>query len=98
MMHRRTFLGALSSTALTAQPDWISSYRDPASKLISTALKDEGGWQKLMHWCDRIGPRLSGSSALEQALEWSAAEMKREGLANVTLLPVKVPHWVRGNE
>ncbi len=98
MMPRRAFIGAISSTVLAAQTDWPAAYGEPASKLIAAALKDEGGWRKMMHWCDRIGPRLSGGPALEQALEWSAAEMKREGLSNVTLLPVKVPYWVRGRE
>lgn len=97
MMPRRDFLGALSSSAL-AQPEWASLYSETAAKLIAAGLKDVNGWRKLMHWCDRIGHRLSGSSALEQALEWSASEMKREGLSNVRLLPVKVPYWVRGAE
>jgi carboxypeptidase Q len=98
MMPRRAFLGVLSSTALSAQADWTAAYRESAAKLIAAAFKDESGWRKLMHWCDRIGPRLSGSPALEQTLEWSAAEMKREGLSGVSLLPVKVPCWVRGSE
>lgn len=97
MMLRRDFVAALSSSALV-QSDWTAAYREPASRLIAAAMKDENGWRKLMHWCDRIGHRLSGSAALDQALEWSAEEMKREGLRNVTLLPVKVPVWVRGAE
>jgi Iap family predicted aminopeptidase len=52
----------------------------------------------LEYLCDRIGNRLSGSKALEQAVAWSAQEMKRAGLANVRTIPVKVPHWVRGRE
>lgn len=98
MMPRRDFLGALSAPAILSQPDWTASYREPAARLLEAGLKDSGGWNKIMYWCDRIGPRLSGSAALEQALEWSAAEMKREGLFNVQLLPVQVPHWVRGAE
>ncbi len=97
MMPRRDFLTALSSSAVL-QPGWAAAYREPAARLIEAAMKDENGWRKLMHWCDRIGPRLSGSAALEQALEWSAGEMKREGLSGVALLPVKVPVWIRGSE
>jgi hypothetical protein len=54
--------------------------------------------EKLSYLCDRIGNRLSGSPALEKAITWAAAQMKQDGLANVTTPLVKVPHWVRGNE
>jgi carboxypeptidase Q len=53
---------------------------------------------KLTYLCDRIGHRLSGSPALDQAVAWAAAQMKTDGLANVVTPRVKVPHWVRGNE
>lgn len=74
------------------------TYHDAAARLIGAAMLDEGGWRKLQYWCDQIGPRLSGSPSLQRAIEWSAAEMRREGLANVSTPPVLVPHWVRGNE
>ena len=73
-------------------------YRDAAAKLIEAALADTGGMDKLSYLCDRIGNRLSGSPGLEKAIAWAAAQMKRDGLVNVTTPPVKVPHWVRGNE
>ncbi|HXA67944.1 MAG TPA: M20/M25/M40 family metallo-hydrolase, partial [Bryobacteraceae bacterium] len=73
-------------------------YRETAGKLIDAALADNGGMEKLSYLCDRIGNRLSGSPALEKAITWAAAQMKQDGLANVTTPLVKVPHWVRGNE
>jgi carboxypeptidase Q len=73
-------------------------YRDSASKLIDAALIDQGGMEKLSYLCDRIGNRLSGSSALERAVVWAAGQMKADGLSNVVTPRVKVPHWVRGNE
>jgi hypothetical protein len=83
--------------ALHAQ-NLTETYRDPASRLIGAALTDTEGWKKLEYLCDRIGPRLSGSPQLEEAIRWAAAEMRREGLDNVQTPPVKVPHWVRGRE
>jgi Zn-dependent M28 family amino/carboxypeptidase len=44
-----------------------------------------------------IGHRLSGSTALEEAISWAAETMEAEGL-QVRLQPVQVPHWVRGKE
>ncbi len=69
-----------------------------AQRLVAAALNDTEGYAKLAWLCDRIGPRLSGSPALDQAVEWVAAQMKRDGLVNVVTPPVKVPHWVRGRE
>lgn len=76
----------------------LGDYREPARRIVDAALEDGQGYARLSELCDRIGNRLSGSAALERAVEWSAAQMKSAGLKNVTKLPVKVPHWVRGKE
>ena len=73
-------------------------YREAAGRILGTALQDVEGWEKLTHLTTEIGNRLSGSSGLERAIEWAHARMKAEGLQNVRLQPVKVPHWVRGKE
>jgi len=73
-------------------------YRDTADRLIEAALADTEGYAKLTYLCDRIGNRISGSPSLDRAVAWSVEQMKRDGLVNVTTLPVKVPHWVRGRE
>jgi len=99
-MNRRNFVSLLPAATLAAQnlEPVTDNYRAVAARLIGAAMVDEGGWRKMQYWCDRIGPRLAGSDALTRAIEWSAAEMKREGLANVMTPPAKVPHWVRGAE
>jgi len=79
-------------------PDLAGQYRPVADKLIDAALADTEGYERLTYLCYRIGSRLSGSAALEQAIAWSAEQMKAAGLANVRVIPVKVPHWVRGSE
>ncbi len=73
-------------------------YTGDANKLIDAAMKDDTALNRLEYLCYRIGNRLSGSPALEEAVKWSAAEMTRAGLSNVRTIPVKVPHWVRGAE
>ena len=75
-----------------------SRYQVTANKLIDAALTDDAGLNRLEYLCYRIGNRLSGSAALDQAVAWGAEEMKKAGLANVRTIPVKVPHWVRGRE
>lgn len=83
---------------LAAPPPLSETYKDAATQIMSAALADQDGYAKLSYLCDRIGNRLSGSDSLNVAIEWAAAQMKRDGLENVTTSPVKVPHWVRGHE
>jgi len=90
--------GLLSHANAGTQSDLAGRYRDPASRILGAALTDDEGWEKLTHLTTRIGNRLSGSPQLEQAVAWAQQAMTAEGLENVRLQPVKVPHWVRGRE
>jgi carboxypeptidase Q len=88
-----------SSAAEPAASDrWIDPYREPAQHLIREALSNRFAWERLALVTDMFGHRLSGSEALESAIAWALAEMKKDGLENVRAEPVKVPHWVRGRE
>lgn len=77
--------------------DLAAEYRVPAGQILGSALTDVEGWEKLNHLTTAIGHRLSGSRSLEDAIAWASKTMTSEGLA-VRTQPVKVPHWVRGNE
>ena len=88
-----------SANAQTTNDAAIASrYSADANRLIDAALKDDAALNRLEYLCYRIGNRLSGSPALEQAVKWSVDEMTRAGLSKVRTIPVKVPHWVRGGE
>ncbi len=91
-----SFAGAVS--AFGADDDLAMKYKSTADQLIDAALADQDGYARLAYLCDRIGNRLSGSASLPKAVEWSQAEMNKIGLENVQTPPVKVPHWVRGQE
>lgn len=87
------------SGAQPAGPGSVTeAYRETAARLIGAAMVDRDGWTKLSYLTDRIGNRLSGSEALERAVVWAEQQMQADGLANVRVQPVMVPHWVRGNE
>jgi carboxypeptidase Q len=98
----------LALTQVSAQPPhnggpgsratWIDTYREPAGRLIGEATSSTFAWQRLAVLTDTIGNRLSGTPALERAIAWAAAEMKRDGLENVRTERVMVPKWVRGEE
>jgi carboxypeptidase Q len=90
-------LGAAVAQAGHAQ-NLTEQYQATADKLIAAALADREGYDRLTYLCYRIGARLSGSPALDRAVQWSAEQMKAAGLSNVRIIPTKVPHWERGAE
>ncbi len=68
-----------------------------ARQLVGGALSDGVAYARLRDLTDTIGPRLSGSPGAEAAVQWAVKVLKQDGLS-VRLEPVKVPHWVRGEE
>ncbi len=93
------FLSGLVATPALAQNGRLADmYRADANRLIDAALADEAAYERLTELVDRFGHRLSGSVALESAIDWIIEEMKSDGLDNVRGEPVMVPHWVRGEE
>jgi Peptidase family M28 len=83
---------------LAAQVSLTETYRETAEKLLEATMADSEGFEKLTYLTTSIGHRLSGSPALERAIEWAYEKMREEKLDNVRKLPVQVPHWVRGRE
>jgi carboxypeptidase Q len=86
------------SPAPSSPPAWLDPYREASSRLLGEALSSNFAWERLAELGDTFGHRLSGSQALEDAIDWAVDEMKKDGLENVRKEPVKVPHWVRGQE
>ena len=76
----------------------VAAYRPIADSLIAGARHDSAAYTRLGTLVDTYGPRLSGSTALESAIDWILDEMKSDGLENVRGERVMVPHWVRGAE
>src|SRR6185295_992441 len=91
-------LSAAPPAPTAASTSWLDPYREPAARLIGEALSSSFAWDRLALIGDTFGNRLSGSQALEDAIQWAVAEMKKDGLDNVHTEPVKVPHWIRGPE
>jgi len=94
-------IGGTAYAVLTESKDQQSikdQYSDIAAKIIAGSLQDSNAYNRLSIMCDSYGPRLSGSQNLEKAIDWIVATMKKDGFDTVYTEPVKVPHWVRGNE
>jgi hypothetical protein len=79
----------------TAEP---SDRQSASARIVGAALVDSQAFEKLSWLTDRIGHRLSGSAALDQAIEWSAEQFRLDGVDRVWTEEVMVPHWVRGEE
>lgn len=71
-----------------------------ANTIIAAATTGPGNstaWTRLAYATDTFGPRLSGSASLNAFINYVATTAAADGL-KVTLEPVLVPHWVRGDE
>jgi carboxypeptidase Q len=71
---------------------------DPISDLTTNALSDDFAWTWLADLCDLVGPRLSGSPAMDRAAAYSVETLEDAGFDRVWTEPVSVPRWVRGTE
>jgi hypothetical protein len=66
-------------------------------KVLAEAKHDSEIMANLTYLSDIIGPRLTGSPALERANQWTAEKMKSYGLSNVHLEGWSIPvGWERG--
>lgn len=87
----------LAAAPLPAQ-SVSSRYKSVAERIIAEAMRDSAAWNRIALLTETHGHRLSGSPALERAIDWMLVKMKEDGLDNVKAEPVMVPHWVRGAE
>jgi carboxypeptidase Q len=71
---------------------------DAAVRLIGAETGANFTYHRLARLCDTFGPRFSGTTNLEAAIDWILDQMKKDGLENVHGEPVAVRHWVRGAE
>ena len=90
------YLGIYSGAA--AQDVDVSPYQRDANRIIEAATTTHRAYERLGELVDTFGHRLSGSVALEQAIDWIVQQMTNDGLDNVRTDHVMVPHWERGEE
>jgi len=80
-------------------PEFRAAVSAAAVRIAEASARTGGtGWTQLTELADDYGNRITGSEALTAALGWAAQRMRDDGLENVRLQPVVVPHWVRGAE
>jgi len=89
---------ALLTFQSTAAQTITERYRDQVKQLIDASLATDSAWSRLAYITDTFGPRFSGSQNLEDSIDEIVRMMQKDGFDTVYTEPVKVPHWVRGNE
>lgn len=87
---------ALAALSLALLPMAAQTPAEVRERITAEAAKG-AAYAKLARLCDEAGHRLAGSPGLERAIRLMSEIAKAEGL-KVSLEPVKVPHWVRGQE
>ena len=97
-LHATTLVALVCLASQGEAQSLADQYREPASRIIARALKDSAAWNRLATLTETFGHRFSGSESLERAIDWTLAEMKKDGLDAVRGEPVMVPRWVRGAE
>jgi carboxypeptidase Q len=65
-------------------------------RIYDEALLRGHAYENLRQLCKDIGPRLSGSSQAQMAVDWSYEKMQSYAFDVVQKQAIKVPHWERG--
>ncbi len=90
---------ALAQTPVPAAlPPAAAPYADVAARIRAAALADSAAYDRIAAISDAHGSRLSGSDALEAAIDDILARMRADGLEHVRGQPALVPVWIRGAE
>lgn len=66
-------------------------------KVFDEALVKGHAYENLRSLCKDVGARLSGSPQADSAVKWAKSLLDSYHFDSVWLMPVKVPHWVRGD-
>lgn len=91
----------VSSRKLERIKEEVAGYKDVAKSIINLAIYGSAqnrSYERLALFVDTIGNRVSGSDNLKKAIKYMYNALQKDQLQNVSLEPVKVPHWERGKE
>ena len=98
MLPRRPLPYRPSADAAKAEAPKIDPIAEMDRKILEQVTADQGELKSdLQYLADRIGPRLTGSSQLDQASHWTMERFKEAGFSSAKLEPWTIRNsWTRG--
>ncbi|POY35552.1 peptidase M28 family protein [Solitalea longa] len=93
-MKKSCLLVAIACFAISAKASHIDSAT--VSRIYDEILEKGRVYENLHYLCKNIGPRLSGSTNAQKAVDWTKSLMESYAFDKVYLQEVMVPHWERG--
>ena len=72
-----------------------NKYQPIVNELIHEFAQHNIAYQRLETLCIKYGHRLTGSTTLDNAIDWIYNTMISDGLDNVMKMPVQCPNWKR---
>jgi Zn-dependent M28 family amino/carboxypeptidase len=90
-------LSAISALAITLTTLSLTAQNTIPDRLIASELASSQAYDTLEQLTDQIGARPAGSKGAALAVKWATTRFRGWGI-DVRNEPVKVPHWVRGEE
>ncbi len=91
-------LGAFLIPCFAATDQNVQSRGAVQKRIMAAGRADTFALDWLEELCDSIGPRLTGSTEMDAAIEYAVKTMGEAGFDKVWTEPVMVPQWVRGRE
>lgn len=90
---------ALSGGSLMAFGQQPQAKNDSAmiASIYAEVMTHGECYENLRYLCKNIGHRLAGSESAQRAIDWGKNVLEKSTPGNVSLMPVEVPHWTRGD-
>lgn len=98
MLRLLLIVSIISVTSHSHRVQRKSSASDQLIQLVTQGAFRGVTYNRLAALADTIGPRFCGNESLTSAVNWVRQAMVDEGLDNVHVEQVQIPHWIRGQE
>ncbi|HEY8616255.1 M20/M25/M40 family metallo-hydrolase [Phenylobacterium sp.] len=95
---RMTTIFAAAALAVLAAPAFAQDLVAGAAQVRDRALTDGTAWAVAESLTTEVGPRMTGSPAMERGRDWAVAKFRELGFTNVRVERFTTPAWFRGPE
>lgn len=97
-MRLSALLAATAVVAAVSAPAFAQDLAANLAKVREQALASDLAWNVTESLTTEVGPRPTGTPAMDRARDWSVAKFKELGFQNVKVETFTTPTWTRGVE